>query len=152
MARDLFFYEIIFWLLLKIILHRSLTERLIHFKRAINKNKTFHFFLSDFDIKFWLGTIHVCKKSWNKNKFLFSPYYLLVVILDGLDLIVISASHYQVAQKMDIVQNPWNAIAMRVGQDLFAITLFAPKVAILPQVTFTLKLSKKRSFYQKIIS
>jgi len=36
---------------------------------------------------------------------------------------------------MDIVQNPWNAIVMRVGQDLFAITLFAPKVAILPQVT-----------------
>ena len=151
MARDLFFLWNNFLITFKDNIKRSLTERLIHFKRAINKNKTFHFFLSDFDIKIWLGTINVCKKSWNKNKFLFSPYYL-VVILDGLDLIVISASHYQVAQKMDIVQNPWNAIAMRVGQDLFAITLFAPKVAILPQVTFTLKLSKKRSFYQKMIS
>ena len=43
-----FLYDIIFWLLLKIILQRSLSERLIHFKRAINKNETFYFF-----IRFW---------------------------------------------------------------------------------------------------
>ena len=49
MVRDMFFlYDIIFWLLLKIILQRSLSERLIHFKRAINKNETFYFF-----IRFW---------------------------------------------------------------------------------------------------
>ena len=49
MVRDMFFlYDIIFWLLLKIILQRSLSEGLIHFKRAINKNETFYFF-----IRFW---------------------------------------------------------------------------------------------------
>lgn len=57
-----------------------------------------------------------------------------IAIPDGLDLTVISVSHYQVAQNMDSVQNPCNAFVTKDGKDLFVITLFVPRVVILLQV------------------